>query len=47
MICARCVQAAGAVMMKAPMAALVNETFPSEETGWALGLARARMRLVV
>jgi len=38
MICARCVQAAGAVMMQAPMAALVTEIFPAGETGRALGL---------
>lgn len=47
MICARCVQAAGAVMMQAPMAALVTEIFPPEETGRALGLMGAAVSVGV
>jgi EmrB/QacA subfamily drug resistance transporter len=47
MICARCVQAAGAVMMQAPMAALVTEIFPAEESGRALGLIGAAVSVGV
>lgn len=38
MLAARVVQATGAVMMQAPMAAIVTDIFPPRETGRALGL---------